>query len=168
MRLGQKNGCVRQWAKKGSRPRQLIDQRYDSAYIFGAVCPSRDTGAALMLPLANTEAMQLHLGEIAKTVAAGAHAVILLDNAAWHKTRKLRKPSNISLLFIPPSSPELNPAENIWQYMRQTYLSNRVFDGYNAIVDAGCAAWNRLLAETGRIASIATRQWASAVSAFAG
>jgi len=144
-----------------------VDQRYDSAYVFGAVCPARDTGAALLLPRANTEAMQLHLTEIEKTVTAGAHAVLLMDNAGWHKTKKLNWPKNISPLFIPPASPELNPTENIWQYMRQTWLSNRVFKDYDAIVSAGCDAWNKLLDEAGRIASIATREWVTAVNAFA-
>jgi hypothetical protein len=160
MRLGQKNGCVRQWAKKGSRPRQPVDQRYDSAYVFGAVCPERDTGAALVLPYANTDAMQHHLEAIARKVAAGAHAVVLLDRAGWHTTPKLKLPANLSLLFLPPACPELNGAENMWQYLRQTYLSNRIFEDYAAIVAAGCRAWNELTAEAGRITSIASRDWA--------
>lgn len=104
MRLGQKNGCVRQWAKRGTRPRQPADQRYQNTYIFGAVCPARDTGAALILPTANTEAMQLHLDEIALSVAPGAHALLLLDNAGWHRTRKLFWPPNITPVFLPPGS----------------------------------------------------------------
>jgi hypothetical protein len=70
-------------------------------------------------------------------------------------------PTNLSLLHLPPRSPELNPQENVWQFLRQSYLSNRVFDGHKAIVEACCKAWNALLAETGRIASIATRTWAT-------
>ena len=77
-RIGQKNGLVRQWARRGSRPRQPADQRYDSAYLFGAICPARGTGAGLAMPFADTEAMQLHLTEISRTVARGAHAVLLL------------------------------------------------------------------------------------------
>lgn len=160
MRIGQKNGCVRQWAERGSRPRQPVDQRYESTYVFGAVCPARDTGAALVLPYADTWAMQQHVNAIGKAVRPGAHAVVLLDNAGWHTTNKLELPTNISLLFLPPGCPELNAAENIWQYLRQSYLSNRVFASYDAIVEAGCEAWNKLLAEAGRIKSIATRSWA--------
>ena len=159
MRIGQKNGCVRQWAEKGSRPRQPVDQRYESTYIFGAVCPARDTGVALIQPYADTGAMQRHITEIAKAVALGSHAIVLLDNAGWHRTGKLAWPANVSPLFIPPACPELNAAENIWQYLRQTYLSNRVFATYTDIVDAACDAWNKLVAETGRIKSIATRTW---------
>lgn len=160
MRVGQKNGMVYQWAPKGTRPRQPCDQRYASAYLFGAICPARDKGAAIVVPYANTFAMQKHLEEISLAVAPGAHAVLILDKAAWHTTPNLAVPTNISLLPLPPKSPELNPTENIWQYLRQTWLSNRVFETFETIVDACCQAWNRLLAETGRIVTIATRTWA--------
>jgi transposase len=106
--------------------------------------------------------MNLHLIEIARRVTPGSHAVIVLDGAGWHQTGgKLKLPDNISLLHLPPYSPELNPVENIWEYLRQNQLSNRVYDNYEAILDACCDAWNDLLAEVGRIRSIATRQWAS-------
>jgi hypothetical protein len=111
-RIGQKNGIVRQWAKTGSRPRQPADQRYESAYLFGAICPARGTGAALAMPHANTEAMQFHLDEIARTVATGAHAVLLLDRAGWHTTGDLVMPKNLTLIFLPSRAPELNPVEN--------------------------------------------------------
>ena len=157
MRIGQKNRLVYQWAKTGTRPRQPKDQRYENAYLFGAVCPSRDTGVALIMPNADAEAMQKHLDEIGRAVTAGAHALIILDKAAWHTTRKLKPPSNLTLVPLPPACPELNAAENIWQYLRQTYLSNRVFETYTAILDACQDAWRKLLAEVGRVASIATR-----------
>ena len=159
MRIGQKKGCVRQWAPRGSRPRQPVDQRYESTYVFGAVCPARDTGAALLLPYANTGALQRHIDEIGRHVAQGAVAVVLMDNAGWHRTGKLVWSSNVRPLFIPPGCPQLNATENIWQFLRQTYLSNRVFDTYTGIVDCACSAWNKLLAEPGRITSIATRKW---------
>src|SRR5215831_15470898 len=158
MRIGQKNGLVYQWAKKGTRPRQPKDQRYANAYVFGAICPARDLGTALVLPRADASAMQHHLDEISRRVAAGAHAVLTLDKAGWHTTRKLQMPSNISLLHLPPASPELNPTENIWQYMRQTYLSNRVFSDYDDVVDASSSAWNKLAAQPGRIPKLDRNQ----------
>lgn len=160
MRVGQKNSLVYQWAKTGTRPRQPKDQRYENAYLFGAVCPARDTGIALIMPHADTEAMQMHIDAISRAVAPGAHALVILDQAGWHTTSKLELPDNLSLVPLPPACPELNAAENIWQYLRQTYLSNRVFPAYTTILDACQDAWRSLLAETGRIASIATRQWA--------
>ena len=134
MRIGQKNGIVRQWARRGSRPRQPADQRYESAYLFGAICPARGAGAALALPFADTEGMQLHLKEISRTVAKGAHAVLLLDRAGWHTTGHLVVPKNLTLIFLPSRAPELNPVENVWLYLRQNWLSNRIFDTYEAIV----------------------------------
>jgi hypothetical protein len=76
----------------GTRPRQPADQRYESAYLFGAICPARGVGAALAMPCPDTQAMQAHLDEIARTVAKGAHAVLLLDRAGWHTTAKLVVP----------------------------------------------------------------------------
>ena len=160
MRLGQKNGIVRQWARRGTRPRPPADQRYESAYLFGAICPARGTGAALALPYADTEAMQLHLEEISRAVARGAHAVLLLDRAGWHTTVNLLVPKNLTLIFLPSRAPELNPVENIWQYLRQTWLSARVFDTYEAVVEAACEAWNKLLAQPATITSIGMRDWA--------
>ena len=110
--------------------------------------------------------MNLHLSEISTQVNTGAHAVVILDRAGWHKTGgKLRVPDNISLLYLPAYSPELNPAENIWQYLRQNHLSNRIHPNYKAIVDACCDAWNQLLSQAGLIASIATRNWTQTVTA---
>ena len=160
MRVGQKNGQVYQWAKTGTRPRQPKDQRYENAYLFGAVCPVRGTGAALIMPSANSAAMQKHLEEIALAVAKGAHAVMLLDQAAWHTTKMLQVPANITLVPLPPACPELNSQENVWQFLRQNYLSNRVFQTYEAILNACQTAWCKLLAEPARIKTLAERPWA--------
>ena len=158
MRLGQKNPRTRRWARRGTRPRALADLRTKSAYLFGAICPKRGTGAAVVMPSANTQAMQHHLDEIARTLAPKAHALVVLDQAGGHTTGTLRLPKTLSVL--PPQSPELNPVENVWQFLRQTQLSNRIFGDYQAIVTAACEAWNSLIADPARITSIGTRQWA--------
>jgi hypothetical protein len=161
MRLGQKNPRTRRWARRGTRPRALTDLRTKSAYLFGAICAERGTGAAVVMPRADTQAMQHHLDEIARTLTPKAHAVLVLDQAGWHTTEKLRLPENLSLLPLPPKSPELNPVENVWQFLRQNKLSNRIFGSYEAIVTAACEAWNSLIADPARITSISTRQWAT-------
>jgi len=104
--------------------------------------------------------MQLHLDEIARAVAPGAHAVVMLDQAGWHMSAKLDIPGNITLLPLPPRSPELNPAENVWQFLRDNWLSNRVFDTYDDILDHCCDAWNKLIDQPWRIMSIGLRGWA--------
>ncbi len=136
------------------------DSQPTSAILFGAICPARGAGAALALPYADTEAMQLHLNEIARTVAKGAHAVLLLDRAGWHTTGALAVPKNITMILLPSRAPELNPVENIWQYLRQNWLSNRVFDTYEDIIDAACDAWRNLIAKPDIITSIGSRGWA--------
>ena len=159
-RVGQQGTITRVWARRGTRPRAKRDTRYQWSYIFGAVCPGRGVAAGLVLPFAHTEAMNAHLAEIARTVAPGAHAVLVLDGAGWHGAKALTVPDNISLLHLPPYSPELNPVENVWAYLRANKLAITVFDSYDDIVEACCNAWNFLANDPKAIASIATRAWA--------
>jgi len=112
------------------------------------------------MPRCDSEAMELHLAEISRHVAPGAHAVLLLDQAGWHVSSKLDVPVNITLLPLPPKCPELNPVENVWQFMRDNWLSNRIFSSYDSVVDQCCEAWNRLVDQPWRIMSIGLRQWA--------
>jgi len=104
--------------------------------------------------------MTLHLAEIAVAVAPGAHAVLLVDQAGWHLSHKLVVPPNITLVPLPPKCPELNAIENVWQFMRDNWLSNRVFDNANTLIDHCCEAWNKLEAEPWTIMSIGLRNWA--------
>lgn len=104
--------------------------------------------------------MQCHLDEISRHVKRGSHAVVLMDRAGWHTTNKLKVPKNITILLLPSRSPELNPVENIWQYLRQNWLSNRVFEDYEAILDAGCEAGRHLIMQPDVIKSIGMRKWA--------
>ena len=97
--------------------------------------------------------------EISLAVAPGAHAILLLDQAGWHVSKRLSIPDNITLLPLPPKSPELNPVENIWQFMRDNWLSNRVFKSYDDILDHCCFAWNKLIDMPWKIMSIGTRDW---------
>lgn len=103
--------------------------------------------------------MSLHLAEISRNIAPGAHAVLMLDQAGWHMTDKLDVPENITLLPPPAKCPELNPQENFWRFMRDNRLSNRVFASYDDIVDHRCDAWNKLVKQPWRIMSIGPRDW---------
>ena len=101
--------------------------------------------------------MNAHLAEIGRHVSPGAHAILVLDGAGWHSSKDLVVPPNISLLTLPPYSPELNPVENVWQFLRQNRLANRVLHSYDAIVEVCRDAWNALLADPERVASITSR-----------
>jgi hypothetical protein len=104
--------------------------------------------------------MGMHLAEISSQVAPGAHAVLMLDQAGCHISGALTIPANITLLPLPPKCPELNPVENLWQFMRDNWLSNRIFSSYENIVDHCCFAWNLLIDQPWRIMTIGLRQWA--------
>ena len=105
--MGQKNKITRRWTKRGTRPSAPKDQRTQSTYIFGAICPAEGKGAGLVLPRCTTRAMALHLAEIAQAVAPRAHAVVLLDRAGWHVSTQLAVPANITLVPLPAQAPEL-------------------------------------------------------------
>jgi hypothetical protein len=159
-RIGQKNKITRRWARRGTRPAAPTDQRTASTYIFGAICPALGKGAALVLPRCNTAAMNLHLAEITQAIAPGHHAVLLVDQAGWHLSHQLFIPPNITIVPLPPKCPELNPVENIWQFIRDNWLSNRIFRSYANILHHCCHAWNRLADQPWTIMSIGLRHWA--------
>ena len=137
------------------------DNRHDSAYLFGAICPARGIGAAIIMPAVSAEAMNEHLKEISAQVAPEAHAVLVCDGAGWHQPgKRLKVPDNVTLLPLPPYSPELNPMETVWEYLRANKLCALVWDAYEAIVAACRAAWQFLTDNPDRIRSIGTREWA--------
>lgn len=162
-RIGQQGTLTRVWAKKGTRPRVTRQQQYLSTYLFGAVCPAKDLSVGLILPLSNTTMMQLFLNELSLKIALGGHAVLVVDRAGWHTTAKLNVPENISLLPLPPYSPELNPMEQVWQQLRQRWLANRCYANYEAIVDASCQAWNEFTSKLNAIKNLCSREWATCV-----
>ncbi len=159
-RIGQKNSLTRVWGQTGSRPAAPKDLGFASAYVFGAVCPSQSKAAALIMPICNTVAMNHHLSEISSQVAADAHAVVILDGAGWHRSQGLVVPGNITLLALPPYSPELNPVERIWHYLRSHWLANSVFRSLADIMDACEMAWNRFAADHSLIRSLCAVAWA--------
>jgi hypothetical protein len=158
-RIGQKGRVTHVWYQKGVRPRGVREQRFASVQLFGAVCPERGTGGALVLPEVSTVAMNTFLVELARAVPSGTHAVLVLDRAGWHLSADLAVPTNLTLVHLPPYSPELNPIEKVWQYLRDRHLSHRVLAGYEAVLDAACQAWNAVRAEPGRLRSLTSFSW---------
>ena len=146
------------------RPRGVRDLRHQAVYVFGAVCPARAAGVALVLPNVSAAAMQAILDELSQAVSPAAHAVVLMDRAGWHIAKTLTIPANLTPLFLPPYSPELNAIERVWRYLRERFLSHRLWPSYDDIIDACCAAGNVLLAEAGRIRSLSTLDWATVSS----
>ena len=156
-RVGQQGSITRIWHFTGDRPRLIRQQQFEYAYIYGAICPATGDSTALVLPCANGKGMRRHIEEIAKQVPEGRHAVLIVDGAGWHQ--QTMSVENVSLLKLPPYSPELNPVEQVWQWLKQNHLSNRCFSGYDDIVDACCNAWNIFANSTDLVKSIGTREW---------
>jgi DDE superfamily endonuclease len=153
-RVGQKGRGVRVWYERGVRPQGPVDQRHASAWLYGAVKPGTDEAFALVMTEVGAGAMQVFLDRFAATLPGRTHAALLLDGAGWHTAGEIVVPANVSLIFLPPYSPSLNPVERIWLYLRERFLSLRLFADLDAILDACCGAWNHLIAEPGRIASL--------------
>ena len=147
------------WWKRGERPPGLLDQRYINAYIYAAVEPGTDNAFALILPDANGAGMQAFLDAFAATIADDEHVALVLDGAGWHSGKALRVPGNITLVPLPAYSPELNPVERVWLYLKQRFLSLRLLNDYKAIVAAASKAWTRLRRETGRLTSLTSYPW---------
>ncbi len=157
-RVGQQGRLTRIWGEKGKRQRIPKDMRFEYSYIYGAVCPQRDTAEAIVICSVSKTAMQLHLNAISQRIPEDRHGVLLMDRAPWHKS--LETPPNMTIFYLPPYSPELNPHENIWEYLKNNFLSNKVFNDLEHVTQACCQAWNLLCSEQGRIKSIASRAWA--------
>jgi transposase len=162
-RVGQQGTVTRLWAVKGTRPRVVRQQQFNYTYIFGAVCPSRDEAVGLVMPYANTNTMQIHLEHISMKIPNGRHAVVVLDQAGWHTTGKLKRFKNITLISLPPASPELNPTEQVWRQLREGSLANRCFKDEEDIVNACCEAWNNFDEKVGAVKSLCSREWASLI-----
>ena len=158
-REGQKGRTGHRWFTRGERPPGRCDKRFLSTYIFAAVRPGTDDAFALVLPEAKAVTMDIFLAQFSNTLPTGVHAVLLLDRAGWHGKAALQVPGNITLLPLPPYSPELNPVERVWLYLRERYLSFRLHQSEEAIVDALCTAWNALRAETGRLTTLTGYPW---------
>lgn len=143
-RLGQQGTLTRVWAPRGSRPTAVKQTRYEWVYLYAAVEPATGASVALQAPEVNTQTMSVYLGMVSAELGPKEHAVLIMDGAGWHKSKRLVVPENITILILPPYSPELNPVERLWAYLRSHYLANRVYDDYQHLLDAGAQAWQQL------------------------
>ena len=159
-RVGQKGKVIRRWAEKGSSPRAIVNGGFKSVWLFGAFCPERDAGAAIVVETVSTEAMSAHLAVISQAVLPDNHAAVLIDGAGFHaKAKHLVVPSNLTLVTFPAYSPELNPAEGVWEFLKGGVLANRLYRSVDEIIDRCCVAWRSLIDEPGRIRSLCSYVW---------
>jgi transposase len=143
-RFGQHGTITRVWAKVGTRPRAIRQTQYDSLYVWSAVCPETGDACGLITPKVNTDSMNAFLLQFSRELPADAHAVMVLDQAGWHTATALNIPANVTLVHLPPKSPELNPTENLWHYLRSHYWSNRLYKTWDDLKSAAVEAWRRV------------------------
>jgi transposase len=156
-RFGQQGTLTTVWADRGSRPSAIRQTEYDWIYVFAAVNPQTGDSSALLAPTVNTDYMNAHLAFIGQQAGPNKHVVLVLDQAGWHVAKALKVPENITLLHLSPYSPELNPIERIWAYLKSHHLSNRVFIDYEDLLAACRSAWNSLTHE--RLRSVCRTEW---------
>jgi transposase len=143
-RFGQQGTITDVWARTGSRPRAVRQTRYEWVYLYAAVEPGSGESAALLAPNVDTGTMNAFLRILDAERKVGEHFVLIMDQAGWHKSRTLELPDGITVLLLPPYSPELNPVENLWHYLRSHYLSNKSYADYDALLAAGTEAYRKL------------------------
>jgi hypothetical protein len=161
MRFGMKGVLKKIWAIKGSRPIQIKQQGFKSGYVFGAVNPQTGQRVGLVFSNVDTETFNLFLEMTSESVEKVVHIILVMDNAGYHGAKEMKVPENITILSLPPYSPELNPAERLWHWMKSQYLCNRVFKNISQILEAGCDAWNKLTDSL--VQSICAVSWLSEV-----
>lgn len=147
------------WAAKGTRPVAWRQTQYDYLYVFGAVCPHTGQSSGLLAPWVNTSVVNAFLGEFSRELAPDVHAVLIWDQAGFHTAKDVCIPENITIIPLPPYSPQLNPVEKLWQYLRQHYWSNRVYADYEALRIAALEAWHHVALKPDRVKSICKTEY---------
>ncbi|ABM05358.1 ISSod10, transposase OrfB [Psychromonas ingrahamii 37] len=163
-RFGQQNTTTRVWATKGSRPRVIRQQQFISTHIYGAVCPSTGQTEALISPILSMEMMEKHLQQISYATPAGRHALVVMDCASWHSNKTAIKFDNLTIMHLPPYSPELNPIEQVWAWLRDNDLANFAFKNYEDIVDQVSRGWNNFRHQVDHVKSLCQRDWANLIT----
>lgn len=163
-RFGQQNTTSKIWAKKGTRPRVVKQQQFLSTHIFGAVCPATGQTEAIIAPYLSKDIMKQHLQLISDATPCGRHAVVIVDRASWHMGNVGEGIKNVSVIPLPPYSPELNPVEQIWAWMRDRELSNRTFSDYDDIVEQVSRAWNVFRSNITNVKHMCFRAWTNLIT----
>jgi transposase len=140
-RLGQRGTLATAWADRGTRPTAPKQTAYANLHVLTAVCPATGRAEGLVSERLNAGVVQEFLGRLAATIPAGTHVVLVWDGAGYHGAEALRVPANLTVVGLPPYSPELNPAERLWLYLRQHHWSNRVYPDLAAVEEAAVSGW---------------------------
>lgn len=153
-RFGQQGTLARVWARRGSRPRAVKQTGYEWLYVLASVCPSTGQTAGFLSPYVDNQIISVFLLQFSRQLPDDVHAVLIWDQAGFHKSKELMIPDNVSIVELPAYSPELNPVENLWLYLRSHYWSNRSYDSYDALRVCACDAWQAVCLDPEIIKSV--------------
>lgn len=160
-RFGQQGTTTNLWALRGSRPAAVRQTEYQYLWVLGAVCPETGHAEGLLSPQLNTNIVNLFLQQFSLTLGADEHAAMIWDGAGFHISRQLQVPANITLVQLPPYSPELNPIENLWHYLKSHFWSNRAYADYNELEQAAIDAWRQAVLDANLMKTVCAAPYAN-------
>ena len=153
------------WADEGSRPAAAKQTAYANVHVLTAVCPATGAAEGLVAPRLDTGVVQSFLDQLSAKVAAGVHAILVWDGAGYHSASEaLACPANLTLVTLPPYSPELNPVERLWLYLRRHHWSNRVYADIGAVERAAAEGWRAVCLNPERIKTVCRCEYLTAGS----
>jgi len=159
-RFGQQGTITRAWAPKGSRPRAVRQTQYEYLWVIGAVCPETGQAEGLLSPRLNTEVINIFLEQFSRTLAEDEHAVMVWEGAGFHRAKHLKVPANVTLVQLPPYSPELNPIENLWHFLKSHHWANRVYENFEQLTGAAEHAWTKVCLDTHTMKTVCNAPYA--------
>jgi transposase len=160
-RFGQQGTTTNVWARRGSRPTAIRQTEYQYLWVLGAVCAETGHAEGLLSPQLNTQIVNLFLEQFSRTLAADEHAAMIWDGAGFHVSRALQVPANVTLIQLPPYSPELNPVENLWHYLKSHFWSNRAYADYEELEQAAVDAWQKAVLDAELMKSVCAAPYAN-------
>jgi len=153
-RFGQKGSLTTVWAERGTRPSAPKQTAYANLQVLTAVCPASGRAEGLVAPKLDTGVVQSFLDGLSKALPAGTHVVLVWDGAGYHVAKRLRVPSNLTVVKLPPYSPELNPVERLWLYLRHHYWSNHAYADLDALERAAVSGWRAVCLHPDKVKTI--------------
>jgi transposase len=163
-RFGQQGTLTRVWAPRGSRPRAVRQTAYQYLWVLGVVCPSTGHAEGLLSPALNTAVINLFLSQFSATIPGDEHAVLIWDGAGYHTSKQLAVPDNVTVVQLPPYSPELNPIENLWHYLKSHCWSNQAYADYDALEATAMQTWQSVVLDAELMKTVCAAQYAESAT----
>jgi transposase len=157
-RFGRMSNPASCWAPYPLRPQLPLQRVREYTYVYSAICPENGDVFSLILPYSDADAMQVFMTEFAEHLD-GQPALLIMDQAPWHKSDKVKTPESILMAYQPPYSPELNPVEHFWEHLREKYISNRYWKSMDELEEALVAALQECIRQRENIKSLTLFDW---------